>query len=350
MLYVETLIGPHTVNTLPPSTLAAFKDHGRAERTIDRDLSAPRAQLEALEALGISMAAVTDQLEREGVEKFSHSYEALLQTIERRAGAFRQEIGRLQPPYRAAVARLAESEFGRRLWSTDNELAQDLPGSGQWLDAPRNAAAELIELQGLQEAFLREGREILGWVGLGPAADLAETMLQLEPSVRSLRLESLNSIDPRSVRKFMRKTPARRSLTVMGDFQLAQREIQWLLDMLWSRAERMMGGAAGQSFLALSRRDSSLGSEGSKDDGVPEGRLKMAVPSAVPPGLVLSRGNGFPAMNRWAIPGSPSGARRCSSSSEAAAGASGWRRPFAASKRRLSFAVVWACRASWRLR
>ncbi len=264
VLYVESLIGPHTVNTLPPKTMAAFRDHGHADRTIDRDLSASRAQLEALEALGVSMKAVTAQLEREGVEKFAHSFESLLQTIERRSDSFRQEIRSLQPAYRNSLKKLTEAEFSRMLWSRDGGPSEDGSGPAQWLNAPQQAMAELAELQGLQEAIRREGRDVLGWIGLGPLADLAETIGELASGERSLERTELNSADPNSVRRYLRLAPARRSLTVLSDSQLTEREIRLLLNMLWARAKRSRGNAAARSFLSLCRRDTPLGDSATK--------------------------------------------------------------------------------------
>jgi transaldolase len=66
VLYVEQLVGPDTVNTLPPATLAAFGDHGEASRTVDADLAGAERTLADLEALGISMRDVTDKLLVEG--------------------------------------------------------------------------------------------------------------------------------------------------------------------------------------------------------------------------------------------------------------------------------------------
>jgi transaldolase len=79
--YVDNLIGSQTVNTVPPDTLAAFRDHGSLERGIEQDLLAARGQVEGLGSLGISLEEVTQELEREGVEKFAHSYRSLLESI-----------------------------------------------------------------------------------------------------------------------------------------------------------------------------------------------------------------------------------------------------------------------------
>jgi transaldolase len=81
VLYVEELIGPDTVDTMPPATIDAFLDHGRVERTLDRNLEGARTELEALERAGISMDEVTAQLQTDGVQLFADSFNALIETI-----------------------------------------------------------------------------------------------------------------------------------------------------------------------------------------------------------------------------------------------------------------------------
>jgi transaldolase len=82
VLYVEELIGPQTVDTMPIETINAFLDHGRIERTLDARLDEARAALSAIEALGISMHTVTDELIEEGVASFAKSFDELIETID----------------------------------------------------------------------------------------------------------------------------------------------------------------------------------------------------------------------------------------------------------------------------
>ena len=82
--YVEELIGPDTVNTMPLKTLDAFADHGEVRRTVDDQVDEARAQLAALEEVGIDMDRITDKLQEEGVEKFAKSYRELIETVERK--------------------------------------------------------------------------------------------------------------------------------------------------------------------------------------------------------------------------------------------------------------------------
>jgi transaldolase len=82
VMYVEQLIGPDTVNTMPPATIAAFQHHGEAARTIDRGVDEARELLQALASEGISMATVTDKLLIEGLASFQKSFDTLLTGLE----------------------------------------------------------------------------------------------------------------------------------------------------------------------------------------------------------------------------------------------------------------------------
>jgi transaldolase/glucose-6-phosphate isomerase len=87
--YIEELIGPNTVNTVPPATLEAFKDHGWVSRTVDTPeaLEQARQTLQSLREIGLDLDAVTLQLQREGVKLFADSYDQLIHTLEERRRA-----------------------------------------------------------------------------------------------------------------------------------------------------------------------------------------------------------------------------------------------------------------------
>jgi len=81
-LYVDELIGPHTVNTMPPETVKAFIDHGRAAETLTQDLATARKQVGRLAELGIDFDGITSRLQEEGVIAFAKPFQALMDSIE----------------------------------------------------------------------------------------------------------------------------------------------------------------------------------------------------------------------------------------------------------------------------
>jgi transaldolase len=87
--YIDTLIGPDTVNTVPPETWAAILDHGRVERTVDVGLDESRRVVAELAALGVDLVQEGEHLSKEGVEKFAKSFEGLLAVVEQKRNALR---------------------------------------------------------------------------------------------------------------------------------------------------------------------------------------------------------------------------------------------------------------------
>jgi len=92
VIYVEELIGPQTVNTLPPATLEAFRDHGEVRRTIDADYAGAARAIAAVEAAGIPMRDVTNQLLAEGLGAFQKSFDTLLAGLEAKAAALGRPV------------------------------------------------------------------------------------------------------------------------------------------------------------------------------------------------------------------------------------------------------------------
>ncbi|MEO8217862.1 MAG: transaldolase [Acidobacteriota bacterium] len=87
VLYIETLIGPDTVNTIPPKTYDAFRDHGHVALTLEKDVDEARSILDRLAAAGISLDEATDKLTVDGVTSFADSFTSLMQTIDTRRAA-----------------------------------------------------------------------------------------------------------------------------------------------------------------------------------------------------------------------------------------------------------------------
>jgi transaldolase len=88
VLYVDELIGPHTVNTMPDDTLHAFLDHGTVARTVDEDLDGAHRVVDDLAAVGVDLDDVTRTLEEEGVASFCKSFDELLTSLESKAQSF----------------------------------------------------------------------------------------------------------------------------------------------------------------------------------------------------------------------------------------------------------------------
>ncbi len=178
VMYVEELIGPDTVNTVPPATLAAFREHGEVRRSLDENVELSARRLGMLADAGISLDEVTEQLEVEGVELFEKSYESLLKALREQARAIRagkgprmwDSLGELEPRVHEVAARLQQEDAARRLWSKDASLwspdpdrQREIAGRLGWLNV-----AEKMQEQGDRFAALaHDGRAYSDVVLLG---------------------------------------------------------------------------------------------------------------------------------------------------------------------------------------
>ena len=92
-MYVDTLVGPHTVNTLPPATLTALLEQGEVRETITQGVDEARAHVKAIESLGIGLDAVTDRLLEEGLQAFTDSYQNVVERVGLKLDTLRQAAG-----------------------------------------------------------------------------------------------------------------------------------------------------------------------------------------------------------------------------------------------------------------
>lgn len=105
VMYVEALIGPNTVDTMPPATITAFQDHGRAALTVEQDVEAAQQIMDELREVGIEMKQVTDTLETEGVALFKTSFEQVLKSLDEKRRRLAHEQAEQGNPKAAEAAK-----------------------------------------------------------------------------------------------------------------------------------------------------------------------------------------------------------------------------------------------------
>lgn len=208
--YVEELIGPDTVNTIPAATYQAFQAHGVAEPRLRAGVDTALADLKRLGELGIDLDEITDTLEAAGVKAFSDAYDRLVGVVER---ARRDNLGSEQPSMRLALddatmarleARLDQMDkigFNRRLWERDGSLFSEDPEAAKhasgfmgWLDIVDFMQEKIDLLIGLQDQLHDaevESVVLMGMGGSSLAPDVfSRTFGQLDASPELLVLDS----------------------------------------------------------------------------------------------------------------------------------------------------------------
>jgi len=259
--YVEALIGPDTVNTMPPATLAAYKDHGHPEDRLALAVDRARTVLAQLAQFGIDMDAVTQRLEVQGVEAFVRSWHSLIDTVSRRREALRlatrtkARLGGADRAVTRALGELTADRVGERLWAEDPTLwkrLQGTPGTGSnaWLAVPDAAGPAIATIS----AFAREVRDA-GLThalvcGAGADAVAAEVFRRCLGVARGwLDVQVLDSFDPTSVATAVtRAEPARTLYVLCATGSMA---IEPAFRVLWERAGETLGAAAGAHFAAI---------------------------------------------------------------------------------------------------
>ena len=180
VLYVEELIGPHTVNTLPPATIDAFRDHGKVAPTLDAGEQDAEAALARLEQVGINLNQITEQLSVEGVQAFDKSMLQLLDSLrEKRTRLVSTPVDRQQlslgPAQSAVDTRLAQWQkdgFNRRLWAKDYTLwspkpVPELTDRMGWLSLPQAMHEQVEELRTFAAAIKDAGIKHAVLLGMG---------------------------------------------------------------------------------------------------------------------------------------------------------------------------------------
>jgi len=273
-MYVDALIGPDTVNTLPLATLRAFADHGTAERTIDRDVEGARRTVADIEAAGVRLKDVTDFLVVDGVKKFSDSYHALLAALEakrdrllaerpvrasRRLQAFDAEIDALLARDGArSVRALLAREPG--LWSQDEAARREIAQRLGWLDLPAGMAGRAADVRAFAEQVQGAGFTRIVLLGMGGSSLAPETFAKVFGARAGWpTLVVLDSTDPAHIAAVERAAPLAGTFFLVSSKSGTTLETSDLFEFFWERA-----GGNGAQFAAITDPGTPLAALGAK--------------------------------------------------------------------------------------
>lgn len=250
-MYVDNLIGPETVNTLPPATLEAFRDHGVAEVTLTRGLDEARSVFAQLKTLGISMDEVTRELEVEGVKAFADAFTQVLSVIDERRKAAVASLGFLDPAHTrpladsvaARLSRLEADSVPARIWSHDVTLWSDTPEGRHeagirlgWLDSPEKARARIPVYQSFAEEIRSEGIDrvlVLGMGGSSLTAEVLSSLMAGASAEAKLSLAILDSTDPQQVAGAAQNFPPEKSLYIVASKSGGTAEALAAFNLFW---------------------------------------------------------------------------------------------------------------------
>jgi transaldolase/glucose-6-phosphate isomerase len=275
VLYVEELIGPDTVDTMPLETLRAFRDHGHARPSLEADVDEAAATLDELEGAGISLLKVTDDLLTEGLQKFQEPFDKLLGTLERRCRA--ENVPRLDPQARtlpadfergvqAQLATWASARGTSRLFAGDPTLwdGGDELGWIGWLSIVQSQLENLEPLLAFEREVAGLGLQHALLLGVGgsslPASVFAQTFT---PAPGHPELVVLDSTDPAQIRAVERRLDLERTLFIVASKSGSTLEPNILAAELLARVRQHRGTTdVGDRFIVITDPGSTLESWG----------------------------------------------------------------------------------------
>ena len=271
VIYVEELIGPDTVNTMPASTVEAFRDHGRPRFSLEEDVKGAHNTMQTLERVGISMSEVTDRLLDDGVQLFAEAFDKLLRTVDKRCQPVvgvmvNRQTYALPDDLAAAVeASLHEWQVAgkvRRLWARDATLwtgtdegvwlgwlgiTEDQQTSGTHL----RAIAEEVRSAGFSHALL------LGMGGSSLCPEVVARTFGRRDGYPTLHV--LDSTDPAQVRAFEARVDLANTIFIVSSKSGTTLEPNIFTQYFFERMAQVGGSEkAGSRFVAITDPGSTL--------------------------------------------------------------------------------------------
>ena len=279
--YVEELAGPETVNTMPPATMDAFRDHGKPRASLEEGTDEARDLVKRLAAAGIDLIDVGEELQKEGVESFAKSFEDLSAVISGRRAAIvdgavdKQVIAAAdcEPQVKATFADLDKNEFPARLWKKDATLwskqaagQETIKKSLGWLTAPELMSERIKDLATFADEIRGAGFRDVVWLGMGGSSLSAQLFAAIFPSASGYpKLHVLDSTVPDTIRALERNIDPTRTLFVVASKTGETIETQSHLSTFFERVKAKSSNPAGSHFVAITDPGTKLAALGKEN-------------------------------------------------------------------------------------
>jgi transaldolase/glucose-6-phosphate isomerase len=271
VLYVEELIGPNTINTMPPATLDAFRDHGKLRDTLQADIDEAQRVLDDLARAGISLDGVTSKLTEEGVRLFADAADKLLGALARkRAALLGDRLDKVtfafERDFEGAVQDVADDWRARgtirRLWQRDKSIwtGADEDGWLGWLDSVQEARENIQDYQDFAGDVKREGFTdvvVLGMGGSSLGPEVLSTLFERKIGWPTLRI--LDSTDPAQIKALEAAIDMACTLFIVSSKSGSTIEPNMLMEYFLARVVGAVGKEKARShFVAVTDSGTSL--------------------------------------------------------------------------------------------
>jgi transaldolase / glucose-6-phosphate isomerase len=271
VVYVEELIGPETVNTMPPATLAAFRDHGRPRPSLVEDIEAAHDHMDTLQKLGFSMDRVTANLLTEGLELFSEAFHKLLTAVEKSTqGHLTAKVSRQTYKLPAEIAGLVKAQVNdwraegkvRRLWERDSSLwtNSDEDKWLGWLTIADDQLAHRHEFDAAAEDARSGGFSHILLLGMGGSSLCPEVLKMTFGTIPGYpELHVLDSTDPAQIKAMEEKVDIAKTLFLVSSKSGSTLEPNIFKQYFFERVKHVLGAEkAGSRFIAITDPSSKM--------------------------------------------------------------------------------------------
>lgn len=272
--YVEPLIGPHTVNTMPDETVAAFADHGEVRATVEEGVEDARKVMDDLEALGIDFEFVTQELLHEGVQKFITPFDSLIGLLaEKRQRLLERETRKhslqVTTSLSGALGSLDSRQFTRRLFAKDASLWRPEPAHAKvvgnrlgWLGSVQDFCGRSDEIKRFADGVRGDGIRHVVLLGMGGSSLCPEVCSKTFGSAPGWpELTVLDTTDPEAVAKTQSRVDFGETLFLVSSKSGTTTETLSLYRYFHKQAEGALGEEAGRRFVAITDPGSPLAKE-----------------------------------------------------------------------------------------
>jgi transaldolase/glucose-6-phosphate isomerase len=276
-IYVEELIGPLTVNTVPPDTFNAFRDHGKLRPSLEEDVTSAMDVLDDLEKSGISLKKVTDDLLADGLAKFVDPFTKLLKAVERRCrDANKARINEqtyslpaaLDAEVKATLKKWDADGGTRRLWQGDASLwtGTDEASWIGWIGIVEQQLDDLSPLKNLQADVKKEGFTHVLLLGMGGSSLCPEVWKETFGRIAGApELHVLDSTDPAQVKAIEDKIDLDKTLFIVASKSGSTLEPNIFKAYFFDKVKQKLGAKAGSRFVAVTDPGSNLEKEARGD-------------------------------------------------------------------------------------
>ena len=270
-IYVDELIGPSTVNTIPPDTLTAYMDHGTVAETVTQGLDEAYKHLGSLSELGVNLDEVTETLQRDGVSSFAKSFEDLLAGISEKRSRLHSgkeevatSLGEFQPDVDAALDELRKNDVAARIWAHDYTLWKPEPteivNRMSWLTIAMTMEMHVSRLRTFVQGVRDDGYTHALLLGMG-GSSLAPDVFAKTFGAREgyLELAVLDSTDPRAVLEHANSLDMSKTLFIVSTKSGTTTETLSFFKYFFNQVLKAVGPEkAGDHFAAITDPGSKL--------------------------------------------------------------------------------------------